>query len=145
MTADELRALNVRVHAEIFNGRILSVEEMRSAFVAWCGEGTDATLAYEARTTDGHWFGVVPHAIVGGEPSYRQDIPNYAGSIADAWRVHQAMCARLFSVRLAYFAALQNQTEEEAGFRVSWPDVLVVLRDRFPEAICRAALQAVTP
>jgi hypothetical protein len=62
--------------------------------------------------------------------------------IATAWQVHQKMCGSRLGVRIRYFDALKAQTEPIAGFRVAWPDVLVVLRDTMPEAICRAALEA---
>ena len=66
----------------------------------------------------------------------------YSTSIADAWLVFQFMCSQLFSVRRKFFRALQAQTVTSDGDLVTWPDVLVVLRDRLPEAICKAALEA---
>ena len=40
------------------------------------------------------------------------------------------------------FTAEDYAQTEEGGFRVAWPDVLVVLKDRMPEAICQAAITA---
>lgn len=74
-----------------------------------------------------------------------EDPPDYAGDIAEGWEVHIAMCERPFSIRQLYFREIQEQTASASneGFLVAWPDVLVILRDRFPEVICRAALRAI--
>jgi hypothetical protein len=70
---------------------------------------------------------------------------NPSTDIAAAWRVHQEMCHRLFSVRRAYFAALggllTRQVLDETGevVRVAWPDALKFLS---PGVICRAAFEA---
>lgn len=69
-------------------------------------------------------------------------IPRYSTDIGSAWEVHLKVCEMLFSVRRRYFHALQEQTRD-GGNLVAWPDVLVVLRKQFPEAICHAALRAI--
>jgi hypothetical protein len=76
-------------------------------------------------------------------------IPDYSTDIAAAWTVHQKACEWLFSKRRHYLQALQNiasealsPEERKAGRLVAWESVLVVLRNRMPESICRAALSA---
>jgi hypothetical protein len=82
-------------------------------------------------------------------PHGRIPVPNYSTDMRAAWEVHLAICERLFSVRRRYFAALQDLTRPEPPSDfvrpldgAAWPDVLVVLRHRMPEAICLAALTA---
>jgi hypothetical protein len=70
-----------------------------------------------------------------------REIPHYFTDIAAAWEVHLEACSWLFSKRRQYLRALQEQARTENGELVAWPDVLVVLRDRMPEAICLAALE----
>ena len=48
----------------------------------------------------------------------------------DQWR---------FSRRKKFFDGLWQMARTQSGDLVAWPDVLVVLRNRFPEAICQAA------
>jgi hypothetical protein len=70
----------------------------------------------------------------------------YSTDIAAAWEVHIAMCDRPFSVRRRYYEAMQQHAtfHTDLGHRhtAAWPDVLTVLRNRFPEVICLAALEA---
>lgn len=101
---------------------------------------------------------VLAQPVVVGTPEHPRELswkhngvlmdepPAYSGDIAEGWEVHIAMCERPFSVRRRYFDAIQEQTRAASneGFLVAWPDVLVILRDRFPEVICRAALRAVS-
>ncbi|OWK34353.1 hypothetical protein [Fimbriiglobus ruber] len=71
------------------------------------------------------------------------DVPAYSTEIALAWKVHQVACGWILSRRHAYLQAIQGQATFSDGQMIAaWPDVLVVLRDRFPEAICRAAIRA---
>lgn len=71
------------------------------------------------------------------------EVPRYSSSMEKAWRVHREMCGRLFSSRRKYFDLLQGQARRD-GVVPAWPDVLVVLRDVMPGAICRAALGTVS-
>jgi hypothetical protein len=80
-------------------------------------------------------------------------VPLYSAHIQDAWDVfrhihHDPNHHWLFSRRQAFYRALQEQTRQEVPgtgeiVTVAWPDVLAVLADKMPEAICRAALLAV--
>ena len=69
----------------------------------------------------------------------------YSTQIAAAWEVFQRIMDMRFSIRRKFFQFLL----EEAGSRGpnGWHPagiwVLQVLRQKFPEAICRAALKAV--
>ena len=63
-------------------------------------------------------------------------------NIKAAWKVFLLMCDRPFSKRRRFFDALQREAALSGGGVAAWPDVLVVLRNRMPEAICRAALAA---
>lgn len=87
----ELHAINLRVHAEIFGRRVLSVEEMRAQWMEWTDVARATALYFPVGVEK---FRVLPHPIVGGEPEYVQDVPNYAGSIADAFRVVERICSR---------------------------------------------------
>lgn len=87
------------------------------------------------KTTSGSWD------FLGNDRNRRVlfDLPSYSTDIGDAWDVHLVMCDQRFSKRLRYIAALHEQSRSKEGL----PDglhALIVLRDRFPEAICRAAL-----
>jgi hypothetical protein len=88
----------------------------------------------EANTVDGHGL-TVPNRV-----------PHYSTDIAAAWEVHIAMCDRPFTVRRRYYEAMQQHAtfHTDLGHRhtAAWPDVLTVLRNRFPEVICLAALEA---
>lgn len=76
-------------------------------------------------------------------PARRADEPaHYSRDIAAAWPLFQHCSSWVFSRRKRFFAALQSQASLPDGTIVAWPDVLVVLRDRFPLAVCRAALAA---
>lgn len=75
-------------------------------------------------------------------------VPDYSEYVSDAWSVFLNVCDRLFSVRRCFFDELQAMTTHtppgcSRPVTVAWPDVLVVLRDRLPECICKAALVAV--
>ncbi len=73
----------------------------------------------------------------------------YSTDIAVAWMVHQKICSLSFSKRQSYYRhlkviaseQLRDETGEERLF-VQWPDVLTVLKDKMPVAICLAALRA---
>lgn len=94
----------------------------------------------------GYVFGAPPELIASGdlpEDHGRVQLPLYSSDLTAAWLVHLAMCNRRFSTRRTYFKALQAQATLAAGIEVAWPDVLLVLRHRMPEAICLAALHTV--
>lgn len=63
------------------------------------------------------------------------DYPNYSENIADAWEVFNFMLNKSFMERMKYYVALQ-----EIANGVPYPETLVVLKDKMPEAICKAAL-----
>lgn len=75
-------------------------------------------------------------------PCIRVGVPDYSTGIREAWEVHLTMCTQIFSVRQRYLRAIQAQARTDDGSLVAWPDVLVALSKNFPEAICRAALDA---
>lgn len=118
MTADEHKSLNQRVHDTVMGGV--------------CSLPADAL-----------YRGSVSLTVYAPAPRYSEDM-RYA------WVVHQAMCERIFSVRRRYLAAIQAQADamlspsnREAGATVVGLDVLAILRDRFAEAICLAAVETV--
>jgi len=72
----------------------------------------------------------------------------FSTKIGAAWQVHTLACSWIFSKRKRYFETLQELASAWAGLswpdvRLAWPDVLSVLCDDMPLAICRAALKAV--
>lgn len=83
---------------------------------------------------------------IDGRATVNPACPRYSSFMGSAWDVHREMCDRPFSVRQRYLRAIQEQaTTDDGANLVAWPDVLVVLRHRFPEAICKAALVAMEP
>jgi hypothetical protein len=88
------------------------------------------------------------HAHVFGRDPAKELVPMYSSTIAEAWRVHQAVCNLGFNQRKLYYYSLQKQATvlaeiDPAVQLVAWPEVLGVLKDHMPEAICRAALSVV--
>jgi hypothetical protein len=70
---------------------------------------------------------------------------NYPVDFKAAWQVFTYICNNwLYSKRKKFFDALQDQARLPSGDLAAWPDVLVVLVDKMPEAICKAAYKAVT-
>lgn len=130
MTAKELRDLDVEVHQKVMQ----------------------YDLHFSADYQD--WFWVASRDSTGVRLGTR--LPKYSIDMAQAWAVHRLVCGWSFSRRQQYFASLQDQAsaitnktnrqamapERYADMLVMWPDVLCILVDRMPEAICRAALVA---
>lgn len=87
--------------------------------------------------------------VFGRDPKAAELVPAYSLDIGEAWKVHQEACGWLYSKRNRYLFDLQLQASVLAGLTldqvVQWPDVLVVLKNHMPEAICRAALAVVNP
>ena len=77
----------------------------------------------------------------GGSWDSAEWCPKYSTDIAAAWEVFQTACGWLFSKRRRFFHDLQREAALEDGSLVAWPDVLARLCDRFPLAVCRAALR----
>jgi hypothetical protein len=79
--------------------------------------------------------------------SYRETdgLPRFSDDLVAAWTVHLTMCDRLFSTRIRYLDALREESRSPEGWLPDGLHALVVLRDRFPLAICRAALTALAP
>lgn len=68
-------------------------------------------------------------------------VPRYSAAIEAAWPIWLLATRDLFSRRKRFFTTLQD-IASTSEFRVVWPDVLAVLDDRLPEAICKARLLA---
>jgi hypothetical protein len=66
----------------------------------------------------------------------------YSTDIRPAWAVLGFACGR-FNRRRLFLAALAEQARSKEGYRPEGLWVLAVLYDRFPEAVCKAALIAV--
>ena len=66
----------------------------------------------------------------------------YSEGLEAGWDVFLNMMSRSYSARQRFFHELRKLTARPDGSFVEWPDVLDVLKDRFPEAVCRAALKA---
>lgn len=129
MTDTELREIDAQVHREVMG---IVWDETRCRVCGWpiVPEGEQGCWASNC--------GMRPL------PERRADEPaKYSTNISHAWNVHQLICGRLFSVRRRYYAALQEIASEGCSFIVAWPDVLTILRDRLPLAICLAAMKAV--
>jgi hypothetical protein len=126
------RELNLRVHRDVMGGQMLSVDEMRGAWECGC------EVQYVGR--ERIEFTVIPHRIVGGEPEFIQDVPDYAGSIADAWRVLANIDAR------GWKYDVQNRATGH-GVHIHFPAPryasVFVVAESAPLAICKAALEAV--
>lgn len=70
--------------------------------------------------------------------------PAYSTEIAAAWEVfHHVMRTWYFSQRDAFFDALRDEATLKDGAKPEGLWALQVLKDRFPEAICLAALACV--
>lgn len=78
---------------------------------------------------------LMKEALTGKEAPYCTDI-------AAAWEIHHIMCKALFSTRREYLKKIQHYSWMKTGLTVAWPDVLVVLKDDLPDAICLSALLA---
>jgi hypothetical protein len=70
----------------------------------------------------------------------KQSIYNYSTDISYAWDVFKEVSTWLFSKRRRFFQEIQSFTRTNSEAIIAWPDVLIVLKDRMPEAICKAAL-----
>ena len=78
--------------------------------------------------------------------AWRKPTRPYSSNLEAAWEVFNKMMDGLASQRMRFFEALQKQATYEVNGRmvtIAWPDVLMVLRNRMPEAICRAAIETV--
>lgn len=69
--------------------------------------------------------------------------PCYSTSIAAAWEVFRHCCGWRFSKRSFFLTLLEDQSRLPDGALPRGLFVLAALRDRFPEAVCKAALLAV--
>jgi hypothetical protein len=69
-------------------------------------------------------------------------LPRYTNDLNVAWKVFQEVSTWIFSKRKKFFDTLQSFTRIDSTSMVGWPDVLIVLKDRMLEAICKAALIA---
>ncbi len=85
--------------------------------------------------------GWVAELVLGFSPGMM--VSPFSSQMGSAWLVFQTACEWLFSRRSLFLSLLEDQATTPSGSVPSGFHKLAVMRDRFPEAICRAALLAV--
>lgn len=106
------------------------------------GYSMDFELENEANKWHDNMVRRVPdgrYTSTGGHIVRREIYPRYSEDMSTAWTVYLKAMEGHFSQRKRFHMELQFLTSHD-GHMIAWPDVLMVLRHKMPESICKASL-----